>query len=99
MSPKDTNFVIAGVIICLMIAVLAPFITSTEPDGFEKTTEQISTTESSPIFESPLQDYTFEPLGKYGEIVALILGVLVTLTIGYIVAILIRRKNPPKVSK
>jgi cobalt/nickel transport protein len=99
MKPKDRNLIIVGVIICLVIAVAAPFIASPNPDGLEKSAEQISTTEDTSIFESPLPDYTFEPLGKYGEIVALILGILVTLAIGYLVAMLIRRRNPPEVSK
>ncbi len=98
MRPKDRNFVIAGVIICLVIAVMAPFIASPNPDGLEKSAEQISTTEEGGIFEAPLPDYTIEPLGKLGEIVALVLGILVTLAIAYIIAILIQRRNPPEPS-
>jgi cobalt/nickel transport protein len=99
MRPKDSNLIIVGIIICLIIAFTAPFIASSNPDGLEKSAEQISTTEDVGIFEAPLPDYTFEPLGKFGDIIALILGILVTLTLAYFVAILIRRRNPPEISK
>jgi cobalt/nickel transport protein len=96
MRPKDRNLVIIGVFICFLIALLAPFIASPNPDGLEKSAEQISTTEEGGIFQAPLPDYTIEPLGKIGDIVALVLGIIVTLAISYLVAILIRRKIPPK---
>ena len=99
MRPKDRNLIIIAIIICLIIGVLAPFIASPDPDGLEKTAEQIATTEDTPVIESPLPDYTYEPLGKYGEIAALITGILLTFAIAYIVAILIRRRNPPETSK
>ena len=99
MRPNDRNLIIAGVIICLIIAIMAPFIASTNPDGLEKSAEQISTTEEGGIFEAPLPDYTIEPLGKLGEITALAIGILVTLSIAYLLAILIRRRNPPEASK
>jgi cobalt/nickel transport protein len=98
MRPNDRNFVIVGVIICVIIALLSPFIASPNPDGLEKSAEQISTAEDGGIYEAPLPDYTFEPLGKTGEVMALVLGILITLCIGYIMALLIRRKNPPESS-
>ena len=98
MRPNDINFIIVGVIICLVIALMSPFIASSNPDGLEKSAEQISTAQDGGIYEAPLPDYTFEPLGKVGEIVALALGILVTLGIGYIIALMLRRRNPPEYS-
>jgi cobalt/nickel transport protein len=96
MSPRDKKFVMAGIAICIVIAIMSPFIASSNPDGLEKSAESLaSNPEPEPAFESPLPDYTLEPLGKLGEIVALILGILVTLIIGYVVALLLRRRNPP----
>lgn len=99
MSTKDKYFVAAGVIICLIIAVLAPFIASPNPDGLEKSAENLGVGETEPAFQSPFPDYTIEGFEKIGEIGALALGIIVTLVIAYLVALLLRRKTPPKSSK
>jgi cobalt/nickel transport protein len=100
MSTNDKYLVIAGVIICLVIAVLSPFIASSNPDGLEKSAESLaSNPEPEPALQSPFPDYTIGGLDKIGEIVALALGIILTLVIAYIVAILLRRRNPPKASK
>ncbi|MEL7670620.1 PDGLE domain-containing protein [Methanobacterium sp.] len=99
MSPKDKKLVLGGLVICIIIAVLAPFIASSNPDGLEKTAEDVSTTEESGIYEAPMPDYTIPFLGEdnpYGGIVALIVGVLITLGLGYIAAIFLRNRNPPE---
>jgi cobalt/nickel transport protein len=96
MSPKDKKLVLAGLAICIIIAVLAPFIASSNPDGLEKTAEDVSTTEESAIYEAPMPDYTIPFLGEdnpYGGVVALIVGVLITLGLGYIAAIFLKRRN------
>jgi len=100
MRPKDRNLVIAGIFLCLVIAVLAPFIASSNPDGLGKSAEQLmGNPDTAPVIQAPLPDYTIEPLGKLGEIVALVLGVLMTLVLAYVIAKLLKRKNPPKVSE
>jgi cobalt/nickel transport protein len=98
MKHEDRNFVIFGVIICLVIGLISPFIASTNPDGLEKSAEQISTVQDGEIYEAPIPDYTIEPLGKVGEIVALVLGILVSLGIGFIIALMLRRRNSPEYS-
>ena len=99
MSPKDKKLVIAGLAICFVIAVMSPFIASSNPDGLEKSAEQLSTAEESGIYEAPLPDYTFEPLGKFGEIAALVIGAIVMLVLGYVIAMIFRRRNPPELSE
>ena len=101
MRPKDRNLIIAGVIICIVIAVLAPFIASSNPDGLEKSAEQISTTEEGGIYTAPFSDYLIPVLGEgpLSGIVALIIGVLIALGLGYIAALILRRRKPPEVSK
>ena len=99
MSPKDKKLVLAGLAICIVIAVLAPFIASSNPDGLEKSAEDLSTTQESGIYEAPMPDYTIPFLGEdnpYGEIIALVVGVLITLGIGYVAAIALRKRNPPE---
>jgi cobalt/nickel transport protein len=101
MKPKDRNLIIVGVIICMAIAVLAPFIASSNPDGLEKSAEQISTTEEGGIYTAPFSDYLIPVLGEgpLSGIVALIIGVLIALALGYIAALILRRRNPPEASK
>jgi cobalt/nickel transport protein len=100
MRTEDKNLIIATIILCLVISVLAPFIASSNPDGLEKSAEQLTgNPDMKPVIQSPMPDYTIEPLGKQGEILAMILGILVTLVLAYIVAILIRRRKPPQASE
>jgi cobalt/nickel transport protein len=102
MSPKDKKLVMAGVVICLVIAVMAPFIASSNPDGLERTAEQISGTEESGIYEAPMPDYTVPLFGEdnpYGGILALVIGILVTLGIAYIAALILRRRKSQDTSK
>lgn len=97
MSPKDKKFVMAGLAICIIIAVLAPFIASSNPDGLEKTAEDISTTQESNSYNAPMSDYTIPLLGEdnpYGGVIALIIGILITLAIAYVAAVLLRRRKP-----
>lgn len=101
MRPKDRNLIIVAIIICLALAVLSPFIASSNPDGLERSAEQISTTEESGNYHAPLADYTV-PLfgdGPYSGIAALIIGVIIVLGLGYLLALIIKRRKPPEVSK
>jgi cobalt/nickel transport protein len=99
MNRRDKSFVIGGIIICLVIAVMSPFLASPDPDGLEKSAENVGVGETEAALSSPFPDYTIEGLDKIGEIAALALGILVTLGLAWLVAILIRRRNPPEVSK
>ncbi|OEC86016.1 MULTISPECIES: PDGLE domain-containing protein [Methanobacterium] len=97
MNPKDKKFVMAGLAICIIIAVLSPFIASSNPDGLEKTAEDISTTQESNNYNAPMSDYMIPLLGEdnpYGGVLALIIGILITLAIAYVAAVLLRRKKP-----
>ena len=99
MSPKDKKLVLAGLVICVIIAVMAPFIASSNPDGLEKTAEDVSTTEESNMYSAPMPDYTIPFFGEdnpYGGIIALVVGVLITLGLGYVAAIFLRNRNPPE---
>lgn len=99
MSTKDKYFVIGGIIICLVIAVMSPFLASPDPDGLEKSAENVGVGETEPVFTSPFPDYTIEGLEKIGEIAALALGIIITLIIAWIVAMLLRRRTPPETSQ
>jgi len=101
MKAQDRNLVIAVVILCLVIGVLTPFIASPNPDGLEKSAEQLmpSGGETEGVITVPFPDYTIESLGKLGEIIALAIGIFITLIIAYIIATVIKRRNPPEASK
>ena len=101
MKPKDKNFIVVGVVICLIIASMAPFIASSNSDGLEKTTEQISTNYESGIYQAPLADYKIPFLGDgpYSGVAALALGVLIVLGLGYLGAFIIKRRKPPEIIK
>jgi cobalt/nickel transport protein len=99
MNRRDKSFVIGGIIICLVIAVMSPFLASPDPDGLEKSAENVGVGETEAALSAPFPDYAIEGLDKIGEIAALALGILVTLGLAWLVALLIRRRNPPEVSK
>lgn len=98
MSTNDKYFIVVGVIICLVIAVMSPFLASPDPDGLEKSAENVGVGETEPVIESPFPDYSIEGLDQIGEIAALAIGIIITLIIAYVVAILLRRRNPPETS-
>ena len=100
MSPKDRNFIIGGVIICLIMACLAPFIASSNPDGLEKSAQSLApNTNTQPVFHSPFSNYNLPFLGEdnpFGGIIALVIGILITLFIAYIAAWVIKRQKMQK---
>jgi len=99
MNKKDKSFVIGAIAVCLILAILSPFIASSNPDGLEKSAQNLGVPGTESTIHSPFQDYTIGGLGKIGGIVALFIGILVTLGIAWLVAILIRRKKPPEASE
>lgn len=101
MNPNDKKLVIVGLVICVIIAIMSPFIASSNPDGLEKSAEQVGTADESGIYESPFPDYIVPAFGEnpLSGIVALILGVLIALGLGYAVAAILKRKNPPEASE
>lgn len=63
MNARDKKFLTAGIIVALIIAVLAPFLASPNPDGLESTAEKVMPNpETEPVLESPLPDYTIPAL-------------------------------------
>jgi len=89
----DRNLIIAAVILCLIIGFLAPFITSSNPDGLEKSANQLmKNPKTEHALNAPMSDYNMLGLGKIGEILAMILGIMMTLVIAYIFAMLLKRR-------
>lgn len=99
MNNRDKGFVIGAILICIILAVLSPFIASSNPDGLEKSAQNLGVPETDSSFHSPFQDYEIQGLGKIGGITALILGVVITLGLGWLLALLIKRRKPPEISE
>lgn len=95
MKRQDTYLVIGGVIICLVIAIMSPFIASSNPDGLEKSAQDVGVPEMQTAYQAPFPDYTIGD-STIGGIAALFLGVIVTLIIAFVVAMILRRRNPPE---
>lgn len=91
MSGKSNlKFLYAGIAIALLLAVLAPFLASSDPDGLESAAggvieeSRISELEEmEPAVESPMPDYSIEGMGKSGEILAIVVGTLAVLIISF----------------
>lgn len=80
MSPKNKKFVLCGLAIALLIAILAPFLASSNPDGLESAAEKLAPNpEPEPMFESPLPDYAVPALGEspLGGVISICLGTLI----------------------
>jgi len=76
---------IAGIVIALLIAGLAPFLASSNPDGLESAAEKFSSAEGRDYvaFDSPMPDYAVEGMGKMGEMLAIVIGTLLMVVMGY----------------
>jgi cobalt/nickel transport protein len=102
MTPQNKNLLIAGVVIALIIGIMSPYIASTNPDGLEKSQQQINPNFKEPgYYKAPFSDYTVSELGNnpFAGIVALIIGILVVLILVYLVAWIIKRRNLRETSK
>lgn len=91
MSEKSNmKFFYVGIAIALLLAVLAPFLASPDPDGLESAAGGIveeskmsQIEETEPVVSSPMPDYSIEGLGKGGEVAAIAVGTLAVLAISF----------------
>lgn len=83
MNKKNRNLILGGLIIALIIAVLAPFLASSNPDGLESTAESLEVPETEPVVQSPLPDYAIPGMedNPLGGVVSLIIGTIVVLLV------------------
>lgn len=101
MDKKDMTLIGIAILICVVICVLSPYIASGDPDGLEKSAEDAGLDENftveevNGVPEAALPDYAFanDPENQALQVVALIIGVLVTLVVGYAVAEIVKRRN------
>jgi cobalt/nickel transport protein len=99
MDNKDLALIGVAVLICVIICVLSPYIASGDPDGLEKSAEDagvpedFSIEEINGIPEAIFPDYAFAsaPDNQVLQIVALVVGVIVTLLVGYGIAYIVKK--------
>ena len=100
MDKKDTYLIGVALVICIIICCLSPYIASGDPDGLEKSAEDASVPEDFSIEEingipdAIFPDYAFadDPDNQVLQIVALVIGAIVTLALGYVVAEVVRSR-------
>ena len=101
MDKKDITLIAVAVVICIIICALSPYIASGDPDGLEKSAEDsglaedFSVEEIKGIPDAIFPDYAFAnaPDNQVLQIVALVIGTIVTLGLGYVVAEVVRNRN------
>ena len=100
MDKKDTYLIVVAVVICIVICCLSPYIASGDPDGLEKfaedsgLAEDFSIEEIKGIPDAVFPDYAFanDPDNQALQIVALVIGAILTLVVGYGVAEIVRNR-------
>lgn len=101
MDKKDMTLIGVALVICVIICVLSPYIASGDPDGLEKSAEDsglaedFSVEEIKGIPDAIFPDYAFadNPDSQPLQIVALVIGAIVTLVLGYAVAEVVKNRN------
>lgn len=95
MNTANRNLVLGGLAIALIIAILAPFLASSNPDGLESAAESLEVPESEPAMESPLPDYAIPGMedNPLGGVIALIAGTVLVLLVALGLAKLLAKKN------
>lgn len=83
---STSRVAIVGLIIFLGLAIAAPFLASSNPDGLEQTAGMIINNNIGEIgntIPTLFSDYAIPGLGKAGEVAAIILGLTIILIIWY----------------
>lgn len=100
MENNTKKFIIIGLLVAILIAVLAPFLASSNPDGLESTAEKILNPgiEEGGIYESPMPDYIVPALGEepVSGSIAIVVGVIITFIIAYVIGYLVKNRNKNK---
>ncbi len=98
MSPKDKKFLMGGILVAVIIAFLAPFLASTNPDGLDSTIEKlIPGHEAEPVYESPMPDYTVPALGEdspWGGVIAIVGGTIIIALLALGLGMVIKKDEP-----
>ena len=95
---RKRNIFIALTIVVL-IGVLSPFVASGNPDGLQKSMEQLSSNvQEQNYYSPPMADYTIPGFenNPLGGVLALLLGISAVAVVAYIIARILKKRNPPE---
>jgi len=97
MEKKTKQFIIIGLAVAIVIAILAPFLASENPDGLESTIEKILLPGAGEedIHESPMPDYMIPFLGEtpISGSIAIVIGVIITFALAYGLGYLLKKRK------
>lgn len=97
MENKTKKFIIIGFILAIVIAVLAPFLASSNPDGLESTAEKILNpgVSEEPVHPAPMSDYTIPSLGEspISGSIAIVIGVIIVFIFAYGIGYIVKNKK------
>lgn len=97
MEKKTKQFIIIGLAVAIVIAVLAPFLASSNPDGLESAAEKVLLpgVSDEAVHESPMSDYIIPSLGEtpISGALAIVIGVIVVFALAYGLGYLLKRRN------
>ncbi len=96
-SKRNMKFLYAGIAIALLISVLAPFLASSDPDGLESAASGVideakmtEMEEMDPLIGAPMPDYAIEGQGVIGEVLAIVIGTLLVLGLGFVLGKIVK---------
>jgi len=95
-TTKNQKTVIVGLAICVIFVLLGVFIFSYAMETLDVKAEEMGA-EENPIYEPPFPDYNFPGVENEGG--AILFGVISTLLIfavGFVIAVLLRKKRSLK---
>lgn len=97
MEKQTKQFIIIGLVIAIVIAILAPFLASSNPDGLESAAEKIMLpgVSDEAAFESPMPDYIIPALGEdpISGSIAIVIGVIIVFGLAYGLGYLLKKRN------
>ena len=105
MTPENTKFLLAGAAIAILLAILAPFLASPNPDGLDKNlielvglgseehAEKIIEEQNQVGYEPPFPDYSIEGMDKAGEVLSIVMGTVILLVLGLGVSSILKKNK------
>ncbi|MDF1558367.1 MAG: cobalt transporter CbiM [ANME-2 cluster archaeon] len=88
-KPLSRNTFVAVAAVIMVLAIAAPYLASTNPDGLEQAMfilmgeEKIEITlDTSLLYSAPMPDYSIPGLGRAGEVLAIAAGTIMVLVAG-----------------
>jgi ABC-type Co2+ transport system permease subunit len=93
---STTKVVVAGIVAFTGLAIAAPFLASSNPDGLEQTTSLLVRNNIENTITLLFSDYAIPGMGKTGEIAAILIGFVAILILWFGAAKIIRTADKRK---